>query len=219
MACTFLNISFLAFRKVFVTNEIKYAHIELETPNSYIGLERAVHDPNAPPPKPISNFPLFTTQINHSEPNTVYYEHNRHFTNFGTAWPTDRKFRVATGVGIFFSRSWVCLTISSGLDCRSVPCPRFWHGEMHADLLYGHDCPGVGPSWSRYARLCPSHGPYGLVEAGPGPPSRPSSFVLENPTAALSPPHIMGSCPFCFPQDRRISLQKHFDSDVRTRLL
>ncbi|KAF8205914.1 hypothetical protein K438DRAFT_1578626 [Mycena galopus ATCC 62051] len=97
IACTFLNISFLTFRKAFVTNDIKYAHIELPTPNSYIGLERAVRDPNSPPPKPISNFPLFTAQVNQSEPNAVYYEYNRHFTNFGTAWPTDRKFRVVTG--------------------------------------------------------------------------------------------------------------------------
>ncbi|KAJ7485124.1 hypothetical protein B0H11DRAFT_1806448 [Mycena galericulata] len=127
MACTFLNISFLAFRKVSVTNDIKYAHTELEMPNSYIGLERAIHDPNSPPPKPITNFPLFTAQVNQSEPNAVYYEDNRHFTNFGTAWPTDRKFRVGSGVSTIvqfrvqdFGMEKCTLTLSTSL---TAPAP------------------------------------------------------------------------------------------------
>ncbi|KAJ7780143.1 hypothetical protein DFH07DRAFT_950196 [Mycena maculata] len=136
MACTFLNISFLAFRKVFVTNDIKYAHIQLETPSSYIGLERAVHSPNAPPPKPISNFPFFTAQVNQSEPGTVFLENNRHFTDFGTAWPTDRKFRVVAGVSTImqfrvqdFGMEKCTLTLSTGM---TTPDSGHSHGrDMH----------------------------------------------------------------------------------------
>ncbi|KAJ7818317.1 hypothetical protein B0H14DRAFT_2520484 [Mycena olivaceomarginata] len=135
MACTFLNLSFLTFRRVFVTNNIKYAHIELETPNSYIGLERAVRDPNSPPPKPVSNYPRFSAQVNQTDPSAVYYEFNRHFTNFGTAWPTDRTFRVAAEVSTIvqfrvqdFGMEKCTLTLSTGM----APPASGHHGRRHA---------------------------------------------------------------------------------------
>ncbi|KAJ7267911.1 hypothetical protein C8J57DRAFT_1326138 [Mycena rebaudengoi] len=86
LMCTFLNVSFLAARKVLVTNDIKDAHIPLETPNSYFGLENAFRDASAEPP------------LNESEPNAIYYEINRKLTYYGTSYPTDRKFVVAPGI-------------------------------------------------------------------------------------------------------------------------
>ncbi|KAJ7589609.1 hypothetical protein C8J56DRAFT_784707 [Mycena floridula] len=94
LACTFLNISFLVTRELLVTNDIKYSHITLEAPNSYYGLENAVMDPTAAPPSPIVNPPFFAGHINKSNPYTVYREDNRHFMDFGTVYPTDRKFIV-----------------------------------------------------------------------------------------------------------------------------
>lgn len=113
LACAFLNISFVAVRNVVVTNERKYSDTPLDCPSSYIGLENAVRDPNGEPPRPISNFPSLAAQINRSRPKEVYFEHNRHFTNFGTAYPTDRKFRVSSEV----SRSQLVFLLRIGLIC------------------------------------------------------------------------------------------------------
>ncbi|KAJ7230410.1 hypothetical protein GGX14DRAFT_553890 [Mycena pura] len=90
LVCTFLNISFLALRQdvaTAVSNEVKYTH-------------NAVHDPNEPPPDPISTWPDLAAQISQTAPGTVFYENNtgRRFTNFGMAYPTDRTFRVTAGV-------------------------------------------------------------------------------------------------------------------------
>ncbi|KAJ7664448.1 hypothetical protein DFH06DRAFT_323722 [Mycena polygramma] len=95
LACAFMNISFVALRVADITNERKYMDTMLESPSAYFGLERAVHDPTAEPPHPISNFPLLAAQINRARPKDVYFEHNRHLTNFGTAYPLDRKVRVS----------------------------------------------------------------------------------------------------------------------------
>jgi hypothetical protein len=59
----------------------------------------------------VSNYPRFSAQVNQTDPSAVYYELNRHFTNFGTAWPTDRTFRVAAGVG-FTSLSSECTRLT-----------------------------------------------------------------------------------------------------------
>ncbi|KAJ7268001.1 hypothetical protein C8J57DRAFT_1326356 [Mycena rebaudengoi] len=98
LMCTFLNVSFLAARKLLVTNDIKDTHIPLETPNSYFGLENAFRDASAEPPRPILNVPFFASQVNESEPNAIYYEIDRKLTYYGTAYPTDRKFMVAPGI-------------------------------------------------------------------------------------------------------------------------
>ncbi|KAJ6489249.1 hypothetical protein C8R47DRAFT_478946 [Mycena vitilis] len=94
LACAFMNISFVALRGAGITNKRKYMDTTLESPSAYFGLERAVHAPTAEPPHPISNFPLIAAQINRARPKDVSFEHNRHLTNFGTAYTLDRKFRV-----------------------------------------------------------------------------------------------------------------------------
>ncbi|KAJ7065425.1 hypothetical protein C8F01DRAFT_1366418 [Mycena amicta] len=144
LLCTFLNISFLALQRnnsSNISNDIKYTHVFLQTPSSYTGLERADPHPNEPAPAPMSGWPDLTAQVSEREPSKVFYENNRRFTNFGMAYPTDRKFRVAPGVSTivqFRVRDWgmehCTLTFATGM---TPPASEHGHSrdEMHS---HGH---------------------------------------------------------------------------------
>ncbi|KAF7297365.1 hypothetical protein MIND_00970000 [Mycena indigotica] len=124
ITCTLLNLSFLLLQKENLSNNIKSSRIRLENPSSYIGLDKVVHNTTSPPvpPKPISAWPDFAEQIAESSPSMVLHQVDRHFTYFGTAYPTDRKFRIALDVSTVvqfrvrdFGMEKCTLTLSMGI--------------------------------------------------------------------------------------------------------
>ncbi|KAJ6540554.1 hypothetical protein B0H19DRAFT_1381617 [Mycena capillaripes] len=107
LLCTFFNISFLTVRSALLTpsNEIKFSNLSLPFGNVYYGLENAlrVSGPNATPaPEPIQNPPFFASYVNASAPGTPPFQHPSQWTDFGTVYRTDRRFRVASGISTVF---------------------------------------------------------------------------------------------------------------------
>ncbi|KAJ7150743.1 hypothetical protein C8R46DRAFT_1229677 [Mycena filopes] len=102
LACTFFNISFLAIRKPSVGNSIKFSNLALPEPNSYYGLENAVHNLSAEAPAPIRNPAFFAGFVDQSAPASIPFKWNRQFTDFGTVYPTDRRFVVSASISTIF---------------------------------------------------------------------------------------------------------------------
>lgn len=106
--------------------------LELEFASSYVGLERAYHDPSAPMPAPVTNAPTAIGVVNTAAPQTVYHDTHHLTTTFGTVYPDDRRILLSptVSVGFYTFKPYSVNNVSAGNNLRAVLGRRLWDGTM-----------------------------------------------------------------------------------------
>lgn len=83
----------------------------LEFVSQYIGLDRAIRDPESPPLRPILNFPLLISPINASDPDKAMNLPRKWKSSFGMVYLQERHFTVSGSVRVshsaFFTRPFL----------------------------------------------------------------------------------------------------------------
>lgn len=72
----------------------------LEFVSQYIGLDRAIRDPESPPLRPILNFPLLISPINASDPDKAMNLPRKWKSSFGMVYLQERHFTVSGSVSM-----------------------------------------------------------------------------------------------------------------------
>ncbi|KAF4573463.1 hypothetical protein EYR36_007978 [Pleurotus pulmonarius] len=72
----------------------------LEFVSQYIGLDRAIRDPESPPSRPILNFPLVISPINASDPDKAMNHPRNWKSSFGMVYLQERHFTVSESVSM-----------------------------------------------------------------------------------------------------------------------
>ncbi len=101
--------------------------LELEFASSYVGLERAYHDPSAPMPAPVTNAPTAIGVVNTAAPQTVYHDTHHLTTTFGTVYPDDRRILLSPTVSVgFYTFKYHIQRITCLQETTFV---QFWAGD------------------------------------------------------------------------------------------
>lgn len=92
----------------------------LEFVSQYIGLDRAIRDPESPPSRPILNFPLVISPINASDPDKAMNHPRKWKSSFGMVYLQERHFTVSESVRVFHSSFFTRPFLSCGSRPRCI---------------------------------------------------------------------------------------------------